>query len=109
MSITKETLIAIDDAKTSAVAILYGDGHTSNDFYINDTILFAETLINVLEKIKEDVDIPMLNDLCALDFEAIYMLLKRYKMLTPDIENLENFNMRYVHFLNSLKSTIDYK
>lgn len=109
MSITKETLRAIDDAKTSAITILYGDGHTSNDFYIKDTILLAEAIINVLKKIKEDVDIAMFRDLCELDFEALYMLLKKYEILTPDIENLENFNMRYVHFLNSLKSTIGYK
>ncbi len=106
MSITKETLRAIDDAKTSTITILYGDGDTSNDFYIKDTILFVETIINVLKKIKEDVDITMFRDLCELNFEALYMLLKKYEMLTPDIEDLENFNMRYVYFLNSLKSTI---
>lgn len=106
MRITKETLRAIEDAKTSTITILYGDGHTSNDFYIKDTILFAETIINVLKKIKEDVDIAMFRDLCELNFEALYMLLKRYEMLTPDIEDLEYFNMRYIHFLNSLKNTI---
>ena len=107
MSATKETLKLIERAKDKAIMILIGDGHKLDEFYINDTNKFSQTLCSMLDRINEEVDVNKFKDLCVLDFEAVYMLMNQYKMLTPDIENLKDFNVRYVHYLNSLNAELD--
>lgn len=110
MSATRELLEGLEKAKAATITKLAGDSvQGNNQFYIQDTNEFVEKLINILEKINEQVDIDKFKDLCTLNFEAIYMLMQRYQMLTPDIETLKDFYRRYAHFLNALDAILSAK
>ncbi len=80
-----------------------GDNH----FYANQAkMFFIEFENNVLEKFTEAREIEDIYNLTLPDYSAIYLMLKKYgSILVNNMDSNEEFCIRYIEPLESLRET----
>lgn len=86
-------------AKSKALAKAKG-----NEFYTRDVqVFFKEFKTNVLDKFEKEQTIQDVYDLTLPDYSAIFLMIQRHSYLSETIDDNEQFVMRFIYALDSLK------